>query len=142
MNEQKINSSIELSYFTYISPYFKENRPLNTYHYHYFCCYIWLLQNIENNSTVKFLIKKNKKRYFSLVKSSKCHKRGKYTFWFKSYKIIVIFLNFLRSQSVHLSKYLALFYFIRDFYTNLSSDILFQKRVVISLQSCLDFLNY
>jgi hypothetical protein len=86
-------------------------------------------------------IKKGKKKYISLVKSSKCHKKGKYTFWYKYYKVIVNFFNFLKTFDISSYKYFEVFFYLQKFYLNLSSNLFFLKKITISINCMFDFVK-
>jgi len=138
---EKINSHLVLSYITYLSPYLNSKQPLQLVHYHYFCCYLWILKDLSKNSTLSIDIKKGKKKYISLVKSSKCHKKGKYTFWYKYYKVIVNFFNFLKTFDISSYKYFEVFFYLQKFYLNLSSNLFFLKKITISINCMFDFVK-
>lgn len=138
---EKINSHLVLSYITYLSPFLNKNQPLQLVHYHYFCCYLWILKDLSKNSTLNIDIKKGKKKYISLVKSSKCHKKGKYTFWYKYYKVIINFYNFLRTINISSYKYFEIFFYLQKFYSNLSSNLFFLKKITISITCTFNFVK-
>lgn len=138
---KKINSQLVLSYITYLSPFLNSNQPLQLVHYHYFCCYLWILQGLSKNSLLIINIKKGKKKYISLVKASKCHKKGKYTFWYKFYKIIITFFNFIKDVNISSYKYFEVFVYLQNFYLNLSSNLFFLKKLSITLTCTFDFIK-
>lgn len=144
MIKEKLNekcfSYIELYYITFISPYISKKKKIHLTTYYYFLCYIWMLKRIYTNSSFSFIIKKNKKKYTSLVKSAKCHKKGKQTFWLKSYSICIKIKNFLKSD-ISLNNYWNFFFYLRNFYFNISSNLLFQKRINIGINCNLNFLG-
>lgn len=86
-------------------------------------------------------IKKGKKKYISLVKSSKCHKKGKYTFWYKFYKVIITFFNFIKKIFISSYKYFEIFLYLQKFYVNLSSNLFFLKKLSITLTCSFDFIK-
>ena len=137
----KINSKLVLSYITYLSPYLNKNQPLQLVHYHYFCCYLWVLKDISKNSILYIDVKNGKKKYISLVKSSKCHKKGKYTFWYKYYKVIIYFFNFIKKINISSYKYFEVYFYLQKFYSNLSSNLFFLKKMSISLSCTFDFVK-
>lgn len=99
-----------------------------------------MLKHIYKNSFFNYIIKKNKKKYVSLVKSAKCHKKGKQTFWVKSYNICIKINNFFKDTIV-LNNYWNFFFYLRNFYSNISSNLLFQKRINIGINCNLNFLG-
>lgn len=138
---KKINSHLVLSYITYLSPYLNQKQPLQLVHYHYFCCYLWVLKDLSTDSLLLINIKKGKKKYISLVKSSKCHKKGKYTFWYKYYKVIINFFNFIKKINISNNKYFEIFFYLQKFYLNLSSNLFFLKKISITLTCTFQFVK-
>lgn len=142
LNKDFVNSKIELSFLTYVSPFEKSRRPLNLTHYYYFCCYLWLLRDLHCFSHLDIFIVRRKKKYFTFLKSSKCHKKGKYSFWFIIYKIYIKFFDFINDLVVNSVTYKTIFYYLQDFYSNLSSSVVFQSNFQLSLKCHFFFLNF
>lgn len=86
-------------------------------------------------------IKKGKKKYISLVKSAKCHKKGKYTFWYKYYKVLIYFYNFLNLEKISSFKYYEIFYYLQQFYLGLSSNLFFLKKIAVSLNCSINLVK-
>ncbi len=140
LKTNKCFSYIELHYITYISPYISKKKKIHLTTYYYFLCYIWMLRHLYKDTIFNYTIKKNKKKYISLVKSAKCHKKGKQMFWLKSYCICLKIKNFL-TNIINFTDYWAFFFYLRNFYFNISSSLLFQKRINIGLKCNLNFLG-
>ena len=99
------------------------------------------MKDISKNSILYIDVKNGKKKYISLVKSSKCHKKGKYTFWYKYYKVIIYFFNFIKKINISSYKYFEVYFYLQKFYSNLSSNLFFLKKMSISLSCTFDFVK-
>lgn len=104
---------------------------LKQFFYLYF--FLWICQKYIKKTNLKIFIKKKIIKFVSLVKGPKCHKDGKALFFYRFYYISIQW-NFELYKYLSLGKSLVFFNYLKYFYFNFSSNLLFLKN--LNLKYC------